>query len=93
MYITITNAEAANNANIIQNGVSQVVSYESIAFAPATETLLLNRIFFGLGGFVGAPSIVRLRFVALRVLLRLFCVSSTSSSWTSSSLGLYAAAS
>jgi hypothetical protein len=46
------------------------VSYESTVLAPAKETPLLNRVFFGLGAFAGVPSIVRLRFVALRVLFR-----------------------
>ena len=70
------------------------VSYESIAPAPATETLLPKRFFFDLGALTEFSSIVRLRFIALRVLLRLvFVSSSSSSSLGSSSLGLYAAAS
>jgi hypothetical protein len=69
-------------------------SYESIGPAPATEMLLPNRFLLDLGALVEISSAVRLRFVALRVLLRFVFVSSTSSSsLTSSSLGLYAAVS
>jgi hypothetical protein len=69
------------------------VSYESIAPAPATETLLPKRFFFDLGALAEFSSVVRLRFIALRVLLRLVFVSSSSSSLGSSSPGLYAAVS
>src|SRR6266403_698050 len=56
--------------------------------------LLPKRFFLDLGTVLEFSSIVRLRFIPLRVLLRLFFVSCSSSSpLGSSSLGLYAAAS
>ena len=69
-------------------------TYGSTTPAPATETLLPKRDFFGRGAEADASSMVRLRFVALRVPPFLLLVSTTSSSFSFSFLlGLYAAAS
>jgi len=66
----ITDTQIASRPNT--NESISGVSYESIAPAPATETLLPKRFFFDLGALAEFSSIVRLRFIALRVPLRLF---------------------
>src|SRR6266851_7144996 len=98
MYVCSTNVSKVYKWSKQQADLASIkhvssASYASVAPAPATEILLPKRVFLDLGGLADDSSIVRLRLIALRVLLRPVFTSSSSSSLTLSSSGLYAAAS